>query len=266
MKSKKEIALEQSILKKLTGPALDFTENIFNDIEVHHLQNYANTVSITRLNYNDHGPVHMKKVGLNSIKIMKILNEQGFKFNLEQEGVGTYDDSLTAVLAASLLHDIGMTIGRENHEKNGMIIAAPLIEKILKKVYPKNIEKQIIVKSLALECMAGHMGTQKIHSYEAGVVLIADGCDMEKGRSRIPIMLNAAPKPGDIHQYSSASIDKVKISKGKEKLLAIDVEMTASVGFFQIEEVLFHKINASTLKPFIELRAGVEGKEPKRYL
>jgi uncharacterized protein len=266
MKSPKEISLEKKILKELDGPALAVAELIFDDLEIRHLQNYANTVSITRLNYNDHGPVHMKKVGLNSIKIMKILNEQGFKFNLEIEESGTYVDSLAAALTASMLHDIGMTIGRENHEKNGIILAAPIIERILKNVYPDDFEKQIIIKSLALECMAGHMGTQKTHSYEAGVVLIADGCDMEKGRSRIPIMINASPKPGDIHQYSSASIDKVKISKGKEKPLAIDVEMTASVGFFQIEEVLFHKVNASTLKPFIELRAGVEGKEPKRYL
>jgi len=266
MKSPKEISLEKKILKELDGLAYDVAKLIFNDMEIRHLQNYANTVSITRLNYNDHGPVHMKKVGLNSIKIMKILHDQGFKFNLEREGIGTFQDSLVAVLAASMIHDIGMTIGRENHEKNGVVLANPILERILKKVYPDDFEKQIVVRSLALECMSGHMGTQKIHSFEAGVVLIADGCDMEKGRSRIPIMINVSPKPGDIHQYSSASINKVNISKGSKKLLAINVEMSASVGFFQIEEVLFHKINASTLKPFIELTAGVEGRESKRYL
>ena len=266
MKSPKEQSLEKKILKELEGKPLKLAEIIFSDPEIIHLQNYANAVSIKRLNYNDHGPVHMKKVGLNSIKIMKILNEQGFKFSLEKEEIGTFEDSLTSVLAAAFIHDIGMTLGRENHEKNGVILANPILERIMKEIYPGDLEKQIIVRTLALECITGHMGTQKIHSLEAGVVLIADGCDMEKGRSRIPIMINHNPKPGDIHQYSSASINKVSIAKGKGNLLLIDVEMAASVGFFQIEEVLFHKINSSTLKPFIELTAGVEGRERKRYL
>jgi len=266
MKSPKEKSLEKKILKELEGKPLKLAEIIFKDPEINHLQNYANTVSITRLNYNDHGPVHMKKVGLNSIKIMKILNKQGFKFSLEREETAQFEDCLTAVLAAALIHDIGMTLGRENHEKNGVMLANPILTRIFKEVYPDDFEKQVIIRTLTLECIIGHMGTQKIHSLEAGVVLIADGCDMEKGRSRIPIMINDNPKPGDIHQYSSASINKVKIRKGIENLLSINVEMAASVGFFQIEEVLFHKINASTLKPFIELTAGVEGRETKRYL
>ena len=266
MKSPKESSLEKKILKELDGRPLALAKLIFNDPEIHHLQNYANVVSIKRLNFNDHGPVHMNKVGLNSIKIMKILHKQGFKFSLESEEAAQFEDCLTAVLAAALIHDIGMSLGRENHEKNGVMLANTILTRLFKEVYHDDFEKQVILRTIALECIIGHMGTQKIHSYEAGVVLIADGCDMEKGRSRIPIMINDAPKPGDIHQYSSASINKVKISKGNDKLLSIDVDMSASVGFFQIEEVLFHKINASTLKPFIELYAGVEGREPKKYL
>ena len=266
MKSPKESSLEKKMLKQLEGRPLALAKFIFKDPEINHLQNYANTVSITRLNYNDHGPVHMKKVAINSIKIMKVLNSQGFKFSLEKEKIGRFEDSLTAVLAAALIHDIGMTLGRENHEKNGVMLANPILERIFKEIYPDDFEKQVIIRTLALECIIGHMGTQKIHSLEAGVVLIADGCDMEKGRSRIPIMINHVPKPGDIHQYSSASINKVKIEQGKENLLSISIEMAASVGFFQVEEVLFHKINASTLKPYIELIAGVEGRGSKRYL
>jgi len=265
-KSPKEAGTEKRILEKLKGKPLVLAKEIFSDPEIIHLQNYANTVSITRLNYNDHGPVHMKRVAYNSIKIMSILHEQGFKFSLEKEGIASYEESLTAVLAASLIHDIGMSIGRENHEKKALIFVDPILRSILEKVYPDDFEKQVIVRALAFECISGHMGTVKVHSYEAGVVLIADGCDMEKGRSRIPMMINDDPKPGDIHQYSSAAIEKVRITKGENKPLAINVEMSASVGFFQIEEVLFRKINASTLKPFIELSAGVTGKEAKKYL
>ncbi len=265
-KSPKETGIEKRILEKLHGKPLELAKMIFTDPEIVHFQNYANTVSITRLNYNDHGPVHMKKVAYNSMKIMKIMHEHGFKFSLEKDGAGTFEDSMVAVLFAALIHDIGMSIGRENHERNSAMLANSILTRILAKIYPDEFEKQIIVRALALECISGHMGTVKIHSYEAGVVLIADGCDMEKGRSRIPIMINDEPKVGDIHQYSSASIEKVNILKGENKPLLINVEMSASVGFFQIEEVLFKKINASTLKPFIELSAGVTGKETRKYL
>ncbi len=36
--------------------------------------------------------------------------------------------------------------------------------------------------------------------------LIADGCDMERGRARIPMMLNTESRVGDIHKYSATSI------------------------------------------------------------
>jgi hypothetical protein len=42
--------------------------------------------------------------------------------------------------------------------------------------------------------------------------------------------------------------------------------MNASVGFFQIEEVFFPKINTSPVKPYIELFAGVTDREMLRYL
>jgi hypothetical protein len=44
------------------------------------------------------------------------------------------------------------------------------------------------------------------------------------------------------------------------------VEMNASVGFFQVEEVFFPKINNSPVKPYIELYAGVIDRELLRYL
>ncbi len=266
MKSPKEISLEKKILKRLSGEPMEMAKLIFEDEEIQHLHDYANTVSITRLNFNDHGPVHMRTVALNAITMIEILKEQGIVFNLEIEKVGTFEDSMVAVLLASLLHDVGMTIGRENHEFNSALLALPIINRLLEKLFPGDMKRRTVIRSVALEGITGHMATQKIHSMEAGLVMIADGCDMEKGRSRIPMMINEDPKPGDIHQYSSASIEKVSILKGTEKPLRIEVLMSASVGFFQIEEVLFKKISSSPLRPHIELIAGVKQREKKRYL
>ena len=110
------------------------------------------------------------------------------------------------------------------------------------------------------------MATQTIHSLEAGLVLVGDGCDMEQGRARICTIITDLPKRGDIHKYSSSAIQKVFITKGEKRPIKIVVDMKESVGFFQIEEVLFPKIASSPVKKYIELYAGVKDKEVKKYL
>jgi hypothetical protein len=265
-KTPKEIEIENEILARLSGKPATVASLIFNDEEVQSLRNYANTVSIKRLGYNDHGPVHMNKAALNALFMFDILTKGGIKFNLEEENIGTAEDSKVAVLISSLLHDVGMSIGRENHELLGAVFAMPIIERTLTRIYDKDIEKKTIVHSLIVEGIAGHMATQDIHSLEAGLVSIGDGCDMEKGRARIIFLLSRTPKVGDIHKYSANSIQKVEIIKGEEKPIRIIVEMTESVGFFQIEQVLFPKILANPAKPYVELYGKVTGEEMRRYL
>jgi metal-dependent HD superfamily phosphatase/phosphodiesterase len=265
LKSTKESKIEEKILELLFGKAKKICEYIFKDEEIHYLQEYANTVSIKRLGYNDHGPVHMRQAALNAIRIFKILHDAGIKFSLEKEEAGNIEDSLSSVIIAALLHDLGMSVTRDKHEFSSLILALPIIERILKNFYPNNLEKQIILRSLISEGILGHMGTTKINSLEAGLILIGDGCDMQKGRARIPILIGNNPQRGDIHKYSADSILKVTISKGKDKPVKIDILMDSTVGFFQIEEVLIPKINSSPLKSYIELDGTVVNSETKRY-
>ncbi len=236
--------------------------------EIKAIQDYANTVSITRLGLNDHGPVHMKIVCYNALKMLILLHEVGVKTSLEKENAGSFIDSVSAVMIAALLHDSGMTIGRKDHEIYSGIISYSIINDLLRQVLPdeRDMMRRVVIRSIAMEGIIGHMGTHPIHSIEAGVILIADGCDMKKGRARITLEIPSKPAEGDIHKYSANSIEKVKISKGDECPLKIDVQMRSEVGFFQVEEVLIPKLQSSPAKHFIELYAGVEGEEVKRYL
>ena len=268
MKSVKEVAIESKIIERLKlyptcNRLVDF---LFSDAELKEMQDYANTVSIKRLGYNDHGPVHMRQVTANAIKMLKILYDAGIKTSLENEEIGTFEDSLCGVVLAGLMHDLGMMIGRQGHEDMSVILALPLIDKTMKVIFPDDMHKRVVIKSLAIESIVGHMSSKKIHSLEAGVLLIADGCDMTKGRARIPLALNTTPQVGDIHKYSANAITHVGIHHGENKPIKIDVEMSSEVGFFQIEEVLFSKVNASPAKPYVELYAGVSGQQRKRYL
>jgi metal-dependent HD superfamily phosphatase/phosphodiesterase len=266
MTSPKQVTIERIIFKMLSGKALKTAELLFKDEEVQYMQDYANTVAIKRMHYNDHGPVHMRKVVLNALKLIELLNKSGVKFSLESEGIGTFEDSQIAVLMAAFLHDIGMSVGRENHEIAGAILAMPIIDRFLDELYKDKPGKKVVLRSLIIEGIIRHMGTENIHSLEAGTILVADGCDMEKGRARIPMILNRESEVGDIHKYSSSAILKVSIEKGDKKPIKIVVTMKESVGFFQVEKILMEKIASSSIKQHIELYGGVTGEEMKRYL
>jgi hypothetical protein len=267
-KSVKEISVESKIQKRLQGypNCLKLVEYLFQDVELQEMQDYANNVSIKRLGYNDHGPVHMRQVADNAIKMLKILKDSGIQTSLEKEEIGSFEDSLCAVVLAGLMHDLGMMIGRQGHEEMSVTLAKPLIERALDYVFPEDMHRRIIIKSVAIEAIIGHMSSRKIHSIEAGVILIADGCDMTKGRARIPMSINTTPRVGDIHKYSANAITRIDIHHGENKPIRIDVEMTGDVGLFQIEEVLLTKIDSSPAKQYVELCARVEGLAPKFYL
>ena len=268
MKSPKELSIERKILEQLEPgtAARRAAEILMNDAEIQLMQEYANTVSIVRLGYNDHGPVHMRTVTRNAVRMLKLLEAGGIRTSIETEKSGTLDDSMTAVILAAFLHDLGMAMGRQDHELNSVILAKSLIDRTLAQVYPDSPEKRIVVTAVALEGIIGHMASRRINSIEAGIILIADGCDMEKGRARIPLVLNTEPRAGDIHKYSANSIEKVHIEAGDPKPIRVSVEMSSDVGFFQIEEVLLPKVNMSPVKKHIELYAGLAGGEMKKYL
>lgn len=243
-------------------------QRIRTDAEIQTIQDYANIVSITRLGLNDHGPVHMKIVCCNALKMLYILHDAGIQTSLEKEGIGTITDSACAVMIAALLHDSGMTIGRSSHELYSGIIGYSLINGLLKKLLSDDKEnmRRTAIRSLAMEGIIGHMGTYPVHSIEAGLIQIADGCDMTKGRARIPLGIPTKPTEGDIHKYSANAIEKVRICQGNECPLKIEIEMTSEVGLFQVEEVLLPKIQFCPAKHLVELYANIKNEEVKRYI
>jgi len=206
----------------------------------------------------------MRTVALNAIIMLDLLKKAGIKTSLEADGCGDFEDSVITVIIAGMLHDLGMGMGRQDHEMHSMVLSMPYIDKILHEVYGDNLQKKTMLRTISLEAIRGHMGTIAVSSIEAGIIQVADGCDMTKGRARIAMHSNA--KTGHIHQYSANSIEEVDIIAGKEKPIRVDVLMSSDVGFFQVEEVLMNKIAQSTAKSHIELYAKVFGDTEKRYL
>ncbi|MDR1837138.1 MAG: phosphohydrolase [Treponema sp.] len=271
MKSSRETGIDIKLIDMvdafaLSGKAMMGLKMLLASEEVQAAQEYANTVSIRRLRYNDHGPVHMRVVTYNAVIMLDILTKAGIKTSLEEDGCGDFEDSLMAVMIAAILHDLGMGISRQNHELYSTFMAVPIIDNLLTEVYRDDWKRRAMIRAVAMEGIAGHMGSASISSLEAGIIQVADGCDMTKGRARIPISLVHTPRAGDIHQYSANSIEEVRICKGEEKPVRIDVNMSSEVGLFQVEEVLLHKIANSTAKPYIEVYAQVGDSAAKRYI
>jgi metal-dependent HD superfamily phosphatase/phosphodiesterase len=271
MRTEKEISLDGKLAKTvkefaLSGKADQALEMLLHDEELQAAQEYANTVSIVRLGYNDHGPVHMRTVALNALIMLRLLRQAQIKTSLEKDGCGDFEDSVIAVMCAAMLHDLGMGIGRQDHESTGVYLALPILNRLLAYVYQGDIRKQAMIRALSLEGIVGHMGAYAVYSLEAGVVQVADGCDMTKGRARIPLALAHPTKGGHIHQYSANSIEGVTIDAGEERPIRISVHMSNASGFFQVEEVLMKKIAGSTAKPFVELYARVLDEAPLQYL
>ena len=85
MKSPKELSVNEKILT-LTKELIDLTpekddlplkimNELIEDDEIQAVQDYSNNVSIVRLGFNDHGPVHMRTVCRNVLKMLKILQK-----------------------------------------------------------------------------------------------------------------------------------------------------------------------------------------------
>jgi len=260
----KEERLNEVLLDRTEGRVHALLERMLVDREIHMYHSYANAVSVRRLGYNDHGPVHARLVTYNALKLLRLLHERGVKTSFEDEEIADYETSEVAVALGAFLHDFGMGVAREAHEWQSLSLGDDFILRYLREVYPEHPGLQVVVRAMAHEAIVGHMAKVRIHSVEAGVVLVADGTDMSRGRSRIPQLIERDPVVGDMHRFSANAITRVDILNGETKPVRIVVSMENVTGLFQVEEVLMTKVKASPIMPYLEV-AAIVGTEPPRF-
>lgn len=250
-------SLEESSVKTLTTGLVAYPkarrlfELLTADEEMNTLLNLANFIAVRKLGYNDHGPIHAKIVAANSITILKVLLESG---KIELDSISklgmTEDDAHLIVVAGSLLHDVGNSVHRVEHEIFSVMYAKSILDRLLPEIYPSVAERTAVVEQV-LHTLFAHDEAQSALTIEAAIVVIADGCDITKGRGRLSYDLGKH----DIHSISALSIESVEIGKGKEKLIEIHVKMSNSAGIYQLQETLGKKVAVSPLKDHIEIIA-----------
>jgi len=264
--SPKEDELNRALLSHSDGRVHDLLEALLADREVHLYHSYGNAVSVRRLGFNDHGPVHARITTYNALKIMRLLHESGIPSSLEREEIGTFVDAQIGVVLGCFMHDFGMGVTREAHEWHSIVLADGIINRYLGHFYEAGDPMPVVLRALAHEIIVGHMAHSRIHSVEAGVVLVADGTDMSRGRSRIPQIMDRDPVVGDMHRYSASAIRRVELTKGDTKPVRISISMENKTGLFQVEEVLMTKVKASPIMPYLEISALVADDQPRFYL
>jgi len=219
----------------------------------------SNIMAVSRLLYNDHGPVHSRITAGSALEMLSLLMEAGVEPSVVKDGVGDYEDAKLVVLAGAYLHDIGNAVHRELHHVHGCYIASSILERLLPKVYSGDGVKVAQLKSEILHCVFSHDEEVECLSVEAGVVKVADGTDMAGGRARIPYRIGKV----DIHSLSALAIDSVEIERGSKTPVLIKVNMANPAGVFQVEVVLGRKLETSRLKGYVEVEVLEGGRRLK---
>ncbi len=235
-------------------------DKIKGDVELNTLWKASNIIAIDRLGYNDHGPVHVKIVANMALRMLRILISKGIVPGVVKNYEMGNEDAEVIVTLASALHDIGHAIHRTEHEDNSLVLAAPIIDRILDGLY--NEEEKTIIKAETLHAIFSHRANIIPLTLEAGVVKIADALDMEEGRARIPFQIGKV----NIHSVSALAIKEVSVIEGDKKPLKISIKMRNSAGIFQVDELLKNKIETSGIKDLIEVEAEVIGENEERIV
>jgi metal-dependent HD superfamily phosphatase/phosphodiesterase len=221
---------------------------------------YMAQVTSERLAMSDHSWVHVQVVLNIALRLLRLLVKGGVEPAMVVDHGMRHRDAEVVVAAGALLHDVGLSIHRSDHEAYSLFLAARKLDELLDGIYEE--PDRTVVASEALHAIIGHRRRGDPYTLEAGVVRVADALDMAQGRSRIPF---EAGRMG-IHSLSAAAVDEVVISGGEERPVRVEIRMNNSAGIFQVDDLLGTKLRGTPLEQHVEVVAEIEGETEKRLL
>jgi metal-dependent HD superfamily phosphatase/phosphodiesterase len=220
----------------------------------------ANVNAVLRMQINDHSWVHVQIVANIALRLLRLLVKHDVQPSAQRDYRLTADDSEIIVVLASLLHDVGMSIHRRDHEDWSLFLAEPKMRELLEGIYEE--PELTIVVSEALQAITSHRADGEPLSLEAGVLRVADALDLAKGRSRIPFERGSV----SIHSLSAAAIDEVRISDGGTRPVTVEIVMNNSSGIYQVDGLLKAKLRGSGLEPYVDVVARIDTEAEKRLV
>ncbi len=224
----------------------EMLDRIRSDDEITTYLEAQNVNPVDRKGYNDHGAKHVEIVRDRALRLYDLLKSGGIEFNgARQQGLDEADEPVIIALAATL-HDIGHVVHRHDHPYYSIPLAADLLDDLLPSFY--DVPDQVRVKSEVLHAILCHHTEEEPLTREAGVVRIADGLDMERGRSRVPYEEGGR----GINTVSSQAIERVSLRKGDQTPVQIVIRMNNAAGVYQVDSLLKAKMDGSLLQEEIQ--------------
>ena len=220
---------------------------INKDTELHQLWKCANMNAVDRCGISDHGEVHIKIVANAALRLLRLLRDGGVEASVVKNYHMTDDDAEVIVVLAACLHDVGISIHRNSHERHSIIIAYPKVKQLVEGIYTE--EETVIITSEVMHAIIAHNVKETCLTIEAGVIKVADSVDMSEGRSRIPFEVGQV----NIHSVSAQAVEGVHIEKGINKPVKMIISLLNSAGIFQIDELLKKKLINSTIRDYVEV-------------
>jgi uncharacterized protein len=221
---------------------------------------YMTQVQSERLGMSDHSWVHMQIVLNIALRLLRLLVRSGIEPAMVADHGMRDRDAEVVVAGGALLHDVGMSIHRVDHEAYSLFLANDALLRLLAGVYRE--PERTVVAAEILHAIIGHRRRGEPYTLEAGVVRVADALDMAQGRTRIPLESGHE----GIHSISAAAVDEVLIGQGDERPVKIEIKLNNSAGIFQVDDLLATKIRDTPLEGRVEVVATVEGETEKRLL
>lgn len=222
---------------------------------------HVSAVNATRrLGMSDHSWVHIQVVLNIALRMFRLLTKRGIEPSLVRDYGMSERDAEVVVAAAAMMHCVGMSIHRVDHESYSLFLTADKLSELLEDIYEEP-ERAVIVAE-TMHAIIGHRSSGKPLTVEAGIVRVADALDMAKGRSRVPFEAGQT----NIHALSAAAVDEVRIVSGESKPIRVEISMNNSSGIFQVDELLAKKLRGSGIEQYVEVTASIEGEHEQRLL
>ncbi len=213
----------------------------------HYYFETTNYIVLNVYGFNDHGPIHVLLTTRRALELLNIIRKFGIQTTAEKLGK-PFRWSKFIVAFGALFHDTGNMIHRVNHYEFSVFLAEPIIEKLVGEF---GTDDPLLLKALTLNAVYTHDEAVPCTTIEGSLVTIADGCDMEAGRSRLVHKKDKV----DIHAVSALAIEKVEIREGNEEQpILIEIWMKHPAGIFQVDEILTKKVKSSLLSGRVKLR------------
>jgi len=215
----------------------------------------ANFVAAKKLGMNDHGRTHVTVATASALTLLDLLEGSSFVPDIVAGGFGDRDDAALVVMTAMLFHDLGNMVHREDHADLSVVLAQPILDRLLPRIYD-DPQKRTAIRSFILLCHLLAPRHSKAAHGRGGHCLYRGFDRYDQGRGRV------AFESGSITIHSvSALLDRTGGDPEREGKThrTRHPHVEPLPGIFQVQEILAPKVLAGPLAGAVDVIAVTDG-------